>query len=76
MGLPTSSTLLVGVHRSFGFSVQSASPAIGRCTVLACEPLLCSVQLVLFSFYDSAYSTLYGYLNRVYISIHSVIYLT
>jgi hypothetical protein len=79
MGLPISScsTLLVKVHRDCGFSVQSASSAIGWCTVLACELLLCSVQLFLFSavglYYDSVYSTLYGCMIRVYISIHSVV---
>jgi hypothetical protein len=34
------STRLVQVHRDFGFSVQSASPAFGRCSVLACESML------------------------------------
>jgi len=82
MGLPISncSTLLVQVHRDFGFSTQSASPAVGRCNELACESMLCSVPLFLFSsvglYYDSVCSTVYGYLIRAYISIHSVVCLT
>jgi hypothetical protein len=82
MGLTISSysTLLVQVHRDFGSSVQSASPAIGRCRVLACESMLCSVPffslLSVGLYYDSVYSTVYGYLIRVYISIHSVVCLT
>ena len=82
MGLTISScsTLLVQVHRDFGFSVQSASLAVGRCNVLACESMLCSVPLYLFSsvglYYDSVYCTVYWYLIRVYISIHSAVYLT
>jgi len=61
----------------FGFSVQSVSPAVGRCNVLACESMLCSVPLFLFSsvglYYDFLYSTVYGYLIRDYISVHSVV---
>jgi len=82
MGLPISScsTLLVQVHRDFVFSVQSECAVVGRCNVLAWESMLCSVPLFLFSsvglYYDSLCSTVYGYLIRVYISIHSVVCLT
>jgi len=63
MGLPISScsTHLIQVRMDLGFSVQSVSPAVGRCNVLACESMLCSVPLFLFSsvglYYDSVYST-------------------
>jgi len=73
-------TSCTGAHGFWLFCVQSVSPAVGRCNVRACESMLCSVPLFLFSsvglYYDSVYSTVYDYLIRDYISIHSVVCLT